>query len=285
MKLASRQNILIFILVVIAGYALIVFLGRGNDVTVLEDTDTLTKTPSMINLSRGELSVFSDPRFVLLKGTVISAPSVQTLGRSTLSEDIMPPQDLQVIDMKVGGKVFLLWKKPDDATVQSFTIYRSLISPELGTAIARGVKGESFVDVDLVDGQQYQYTVVSLGAAATESVRFARASIVPTDQEFPAAPTNLEVEDTDEGTVAVSWESSVDEDVVGYELYRSEIRGDVGLLIASVEPDDDHYVDSDVEQEIEYFYSVVAVDEAGNRSPIQLTTVSGRDNPFEPYTP
>ena len=90
-----------------------------------------------------------------------------------------------------------------------------------------------------------------------------------TDTEAPAAPTGLTVS-IGVGAVGLDWDSNTEDDVVGYNVYRSETPGDgaglggydrVGEGVGSSDFTDDSVVDG-----TEYFYVVTAIDASDNES-------------------
>lgn len=282
-KLLTRQNILLLILIIAVGYAAFAFLwGGGSSSVDDETTNTVTTTQSSGTLlSTDALKVFSDPHFILLSGSVQNTRLQPRKVQATLALDPLPPEDLVVYDMQVGGKVLVEWDAPADATVKSFTLYRSDVLSDLGQAILKRSTNTSYVDEDLTDGQLYQYTVVSLVADGTESTRYARSTVTPSDQSSPAAPTSLSLTDNDEGGIDLAWTLSEDEDVVAQDVYRSTKRDSLGDLVVSLDADATTYTDTTVTPEVDYYFSIIARDEADNASAVVLRPASGRSNPFE----
>lgn len=278
----SRQNILIAILLIVAVVALIMFLSDGTQ-SASPETQVNTPTPSVDRTSA--LKIFLEPQFVELSGSVPTSVLSPLQAYATYEDDPLPPEQLRALDMKVGGKALVSWDAPRDATVVSYAIYRTGETDSDEVIVAKSLEDTSIVDQELNDGELYQYSVYSVAADGTESARYAQVEVVPTDQSGPASPTNVKQEDTDEGSVALTWELSSDEDVVEQLVFRADAEGELGEVIAVLSSTERSYEDADIVPETDYYYSIVASDEAGNTSPVLVRPSSGRVNPFERLFP
>jgi hypothetical protein len=88
---------------------------------------------------------------------------------------------------------------------------------------------------------------------------------VPRDTLFPMIPTGLKVAVIPEGqALNVSWLANTD-DTVSYKIYRFE-EG-TWLMVAEVDATTLWYIDTGLENNIDYPYVITAVDEVGNESP------------------
>lgn len=132
----------------------------------------------------------------------------------------------------------------------------------------------SFRDTRFEFDHRYVYVVRSVAQQDLDSVESADSELVvvsPRDTFPPTAPANLVVvlvPATPENPAAIelSWSISPEADVAGYHVYRSEQEGTPGerlnremLLVPT-------FRDTSVMQG-RYYYSVAAVDRAGNESP------------------
>jgi hypothetical protein len=134
---------------------------------------------------------------------------------------------------------------------------------------------ENFYRDTLFDfGKTYLYiirSVVLVEGNALESGDSVPAIVTPRDIFPPAAPQNLVaavLPGTAPGSVLVdlSWSINLETDLAGYRVYRSEQQDTRGVLIT---PDlllAPAYRDTSVEPGHRYWYSVTAVDRAGNES-------------------
>ncbi len=132
----------------------------------------------------------------------------------------------------------------------------------------------SYRDASFAFGKTYLYTVRSVIIAENnplESSDSIAAVVTPRDIFPPAAPQDLVaavLPGTSPGSLQVdlSWSINLETDLAGYRVYRSEQQGDRGRLLTSDLLPTPAYRDTSVEPGHRYWYSVTAVDRAGNES-------------------
>jgi hypothetical protein len=123
-------------------------------------------------------------------------------------------------------------------------------------------------------GMTYAYivrSVVLVDGNALESSDSVPAIVSPRDTFPPAAPQNLVaavLPGATPGSVLVdlSWSINLETDLAGYRVYRSEQQDTHGVLITPELLLAPAYRDTSVESGHHYWYSVTAVDRAGNES-------------------
>jgi hypothetical protein len=123
-------------------------------------------------------------------------------------------------------------------------------------------------------GKTYAYIVRSVALvenSALESSDPAPAIVSPRDTFPPAAPQNLAavvLSGSTPGSVIVdlSWSINLETDLAGYRVYRSEQQDTRGVLITTELLLAPAHRDTSVEPGHRYWYSVTAVDRAGNES-------------------
>jgi hypothetical protein len=123
-------------------------------------------------------------------------------------------------------------------------------------------------------GKTYAYivrSVVLVEGNALESSDSAPAIVSPRDTFPPAAPQNLVAVVRSGATpgsavVDLSWSINLETDLAGYRVYRSEEQSQRGVLITPELLLAPAYRDTSVEPGHRYWYSVTAVDRAGNES-------------------
>ncbi len=131
------------------------------------------------------------------------------------------------------------------------------------------------------------YSMFSMSQAA------ASASQTVTDTVLPDPPTDIRVAVDEAGeSVLITWRNPDSPDFSYIRIYRSTAKGSLGTLINPEsynfiglydrENDYYYYQDTNVEQNVVYYYTVTSVDKAGNQSSTDLLTVPYRANPFEP---
>jgi hypothetical protein len=132
----------------------------------------------------------------------------------------------------------------------------------------------SYQDALFDFGKTYAYivrSVLPVEGNALESSDSAAAIVSPQDTFPPAAPQNLVSAALSGATpgsllVDLSWSINLETDLAGYRVYRSEQQDARGMLLT---PDlllAPAYRDTSVEPGHRYWYSVTAVDRAGNES-------------------
>jgi hypothetical protein len=123
-------------------------------------------------------------------------------------------------------------------------------------------------------GKTYVYivrSVVLVDGNALESSDSVPAIVSPRDTFPPAAPQNLVavvLPGATPGSVLVdlSWSINLETDLAGYRVYRSEQQNTHGVLITTELLLAPAYRDTSVDSGLRYWYSVTAVDRAGNES-------------------
>jgi fibronectin type 3 domain-containing protein len=111
---------------------------------------------------------------------------------------------------------------------------------------------------------QYVYRVVAINTSEVRSVPSDPVRGALQDVTAPNAPQLLSAT-ASEGTVTLHFTAGYVPDLAKLEVYRSAGKG-IPELIASLEPSSDSYQDRKVKPQVEYTYTLRAVDRAGLRS-------------------
>jgi hypothetical protein len=192
--------------------------------------------------------------------------------------------------------IALKWSAPKSiaggeelAKVTEYHVYRGELDPAVSAMAAKDlahatwksplveiatVTAPEFLDSGFDYGKTYAYVVRSLILAEgspIESGDSAAAILTPKDTFPPEAPQNLTatvVPATPEGTfvVELSWSINVESDLAGYRVYRSDTEGTRGQLLTSELLPSPSHRDTSVRVGQRYWYTVTAVDRAGNES-------------------
>ncbi|MGB6682117.1 MAG: hypothetical protein WA621_03425 [Candidatus Acidiferrum sp.] len=207
------------------------------------------------------------------------------------------PEAIAHVEARVTESAILLsWAAPaqtsgaaPQSAVSGYHIYRGELNPSSAEAASPDLSkakwkspltllapsGENSYQDSLFDfGKTYLYIVrsfVTLDGEELESSDSAPAIITPRDIFPPAAPQNLVAAVLSGSTPSpaltdLSWSINLETDLAGYRVYRSEQQDSRGTLIT---PDlllAPAYRDTSVEPGHRYWYSVTAVDRAGNES-------------------
>jgi len=141
-------------------------------------------------------------------------------------------------------------------------------------ALLASQESNSYRDADFEFEQKYVYVVRSVataGGAERESGDSVPVIVAPKDTFPPAAPQGLvaaTLAGTAPGSVVVelSWSISPENDVAGYRVYRSERENERGEAVTPDLVPTPALRDAAVQTGHHYWYSVTAVDRAGNES-------------------
>jgi len=207
------------------------------------------------------------------------------------------PERIQHLEARVTeGGVELNWAAPQRtsggepfASVTEYHIYRGEIEPDAQDMAAKDIpkaKWKSpllqlaataaleYRDSGFDYGKTYVYLVRSVikpGENPLESGDSPAAIMTPKDTFPPEAPQAVVaaiLPSAAAGTslVDLSWSISPESDLAGYRVYRSEKSGDRGELLTSELLPTPAYRDLTVRPGTHYWYTITAVDRAGNES-------------------
>lgn len=132
----------------------------------------------------------------------------------------------------------------------------------------------SCTDANFTFGHTYAYfvrTVATYPSGSVESDESTILNVTPRDTFAPATPENLTATATvgngpTVSHVDLSWAISSEADLLGYNVYRSEMQDEIGSRINSTPLITPAYRDDSVTPGTRYFYRVTAIDRAGNES-------------------
>ena len=151
---------------------------------------------------------------------------------------------------------------------------KNLGQPETHAALLASSEISSYRDTSVVFDHTYVYTVrsvIQIGGKELESSDSQPVTFTPRDIFPPAAPHGLVaalLPGAAPGTVVVdlSWSSNLETDLAGYRVYRSEQEGTRGQPLTPDLLPTPAVRDTSVEPGHRYWYTVTAVDRAGNES-------------------
>jgi len=175
------------------------------------------------------------------------------------------------------------------STVTGYRIYRSEIhpsapssspqdlpqgKPESHAALLASSETSSYLDTSVVFDHTYIYmvrSVMQVEGVELESSDSQPVTVTPHDTFPPAPPQSLVaalLPGSAPGTVLVdlSWSINLETDLAGYRVYRSEQEGTRGQLLTPELLPTPADRDTSVQPGHRYWYTVTAVDRAGNES-------------------
>lgn len=197
--------------------------------------------------------------------------------------DRTPPGIPQNLEAEVkDNRVTLTWIPPKDEDILGYRISRGLsedrhVQVYLTPDPIRNTSyiDQGGVDHEIVPGQRYCYAVAALDILWHQSKQVYVWVAVP-DIESPAAPGAIIIENDHGTALTLKWNSSSSLDVSGYVVYRgSDSALDSAGYFSKLNR---KFRDTNLCKGKEYFYHIVALDTAGNRSePAVSNTVFFRD--------
>jgi hypothetical protein len=194
---------------------------------------------------------------------------------------VAPPAGVRDLQATVSaGAVTLRWSTPASATPPapgSFTIYRAPLDRQgnaTGATESVGVTtGASYRDTLVESGNRYRYTVRAMSPAPGGEVESADSAPVIVTVPAPAVPP------PPEGLAAIpvrrpsgslevdlSWTITGERNLAGYNVYRSERKGERGKRLNRQPLASAAFRDTTVAPGRTYDYSVTSVDLAGKES-------------------
>ena len=207
------------------------------------------------------------------------------------------PAAIDSLTAEVTAKgISLKWSAPkntlgaeEPATVTEYHVYRGEPDPAAAAATAKNptqvtwksplvqiatVTSPEYLDSGFDYGKTYAYVVRSLIVAQgspIESSDSVAAIVTPKDTFPPEAPQGLAataIPGQAAGSFAVelSWSINVEADLAGYRVYRGETEGSRGQMLTTELLPTPTYRDASVRAGQHYWYTVTAVDRAGNES-------------------
>ncbi len=216
------------------------------------------------------------------------------------------PAAVPIADLKTEvthAAIVLTWTPPEKTLAGSapsiavYHIYRGVpdpsapagAEPKLKSPLVKIADAQAppFQDTQFEFGAAYVYSVRSVSQypnVTLESGDSNLAEISPRDTFPPAAPQGLVVvlvprQGDTPAHLELSWAISPETDIAGYNVYRSEQEGTQGvrltgegaqkLLLAPA------FSDMNVQPGHRYFYTITAVDRAGNESPASAAVSGG----------
>ena len=199
--------------------------------------------------------------------------------------------------------VALTWTPPEKTLAGSapaisvYHIYRGVpdpsapagAEPKLKSPLVKIADAQTppFLDTQFEFGAAYVYSVRSVSQypnVTLESSDSNLAEVAPQDIFPPAAPQGLVVvlvprQGDTPAHLELSWAISPETDIAGYYVYRSEQEGAKGLRLTGENAQKllltSAFSDMNVQPGHRYFYTITAVDRAGNESPASAAVSGG----------
>jgi len=207
------------------------------------------------------------------------------------------PQPIDAVETRVTeNSIQLSWNAPKHTSggepltaIQEYRVFRGELDPASAGAAEKDLHAAvwkapllqiasttspEYQDAGFDYGRTYAYvvrSVISVNGTPLESGASRPAILTPKDIFPPAAPQDIVaalLPGASPGTVVVdlSWAINLETDMAGYRVYRSERGNERGQLLTPDLLPSPAYRDSSVLSGRRYWYTVTAVDRAGNES-------------------
>ncbi len=189
------------------------------------------------------------------------------------------------------SSIAISWLSSTEPDLSSYNLYRGESSgfTLTGGSLVYSGSGLSYTDISLSPETRYYYVLTALDTAGNESQGSAEISVqtesLP-DVTAPLAPVLSSVTALDTSSIAISWLSSTEPDLLSYNLYRGESSGFTltgGSLVYS--GSGLSYTDISLSPETRYYYVLTALDTAGNESQGSLELTAQTERFLESTTP
>lgn len=194
------------------------------------------------------------------------------------------------------GKIEITWEQnPADVGAFTYRVYRAVDSAshyiklnhrDLLMISTDDKPGQgALTDTGLIDDHTYWYAVVSVDFVGNESRRVI-IKATPGDKVAPPPPGPIVAQPSGLG-IAVTWQPPVADDLASYDIYRSTNSDSLFEKIndEAVPATDTIYEDRKATPNMQYFYRMVSIDRAGNRSEQSAHAIGYYRNFRAPFPP
>jgi len=179
------------------------------------------------------------------------------------------PTGLEVLDVGTGSQLQVNWNASPDPAVDHYNLYYSTDPAQMGNPIL--VQNVSYTLGNLTEGSLYHIQLAAVDALGNESYRPATTG---TPWAVPLAPEDFTETPLDHA-IRLDWSPNQELDLAGYQLYKSTIPSQIGSPVSTGLLTSNWYTDTQVSGSSQYYYyTVMALDTAGNPSPYTETLSS-----------
>jgi hypothetical protein len=191
---------------------------------------------------------------------------------ATLLMNIVIPtmvQNYNLVDAGTGNSLLLTWSPNTSSDLSYYKIYIGIHSGVYDTVLT--TLDTIFTVGGLTEGNPYYVGISVIDTDGYESMIVEKSAI---PFEFPSSPQSFTATPLWH-KVRLFWNRNNDYDFYGYNLYRADIEGQLGVKLNQNILFDSLYIDETASNGIYYYYTVKAVDSLLNES-INNTTLRSR---------
>lgn len=202
-------------------------------------------------------------RIIATNGTGSSLPSAPAAATTKAGDPPASPSGVTATAPS-STRVDLTWT--DGAAETGYTVERSAGSGSWTSVGQVGADVTAFVDTTVRPSTRYDYRIYATNGYGSSPASATAGVTTPPDSQAPSTPQNLRATGA-KRSISLSWDPSTDQGGSGlasYEVWRRQSNQQNFSLVARTA--NRTYSDGSVKPGQQYFYYVVAVDGAGNRS-------------------
>jgi hypothetical protein len=172
----------------------------------------------------------------------------------------LPPSNLHLADPGSGDALVASWSPPVTSNYDGFNVFVGTQSGQYSDDFT--TQDTTFTIEGLQEGTLYYVGVSSYSDEGFESPIVERSH---TPLSVPRIPENVR-DFPSETSVVLSWDENTELDFAGYNVYRSEIEGEIGEIFNNELLTEPTFEDTDMEAGNYYYYTITAQDLDGNES-------------------
>ncbi|MFC2044883.1 fibronectin type III domain-containing protein [Chloroflexota bacterium] len=178
-----------------------------------------------------------------------------------------PPAAPVSVNATGGNELIILdWTDNVETDLDGYDVYRSTISDGTYNKINGTLLSTSnYTDTPLYGGGTFYYKVTAVDNVSAESSFSDIVSALANDIA-PVAPISVNATGGNE-LITIEWTPGSEDDLWGYDIYRSDSTGEPYDQIDTVTAPTNNYIDTPLYGEVTRYYVVKAVDNGSNESP------------------
>ncbi|MGB1227438.1 MAG: hypothetical protein ACPG9K_06055 [Poseidonibacter sp.] len=203
-----------------------------------------------------------------IESNTTNAYVAQTLPR------IVPVSFVQALS-DLPNRIKIIWRPHPDLRVEYYKVekFNTTLNEWNTEEKVKGRLQSEYIDDGLANNESFKYRVT---AYTFEDVSTNPSEIVSAKTKpLPAGIQNLSATINEPKKIIVSWEPSVTEDVLKYEIHRSSIESFGYSKLKEVNKNTLSFTDKIDEDGKEYFYKVISVDKDHLKSSSKMEAVKG----------
>ncbi len=184
------------------------------------------------------------------------------------------PKNIETDEGK--DSIIVDWSDISKLGFSRYELYRQEKGGIKAELVAGNIVQSLFEDKSAEEKKEYMYSVKAVNVLGF------RTKAILTNEIFwssPAQPSHviLKIQGSD---VELTWDESMESDILGYSVHRSSESGAAGEKITTEFIPENYFLDQDVSIDVDdYYYRIKAVDRAGNESEASDQVTYLLDNP------